>query len=89
MSGGAMLRCLIALFSAWYGVVAAGREPNASPNFVVLFADDMGYGKKESFSSRVKPVTIDHPSVPPKAVFTGRWSLVGGLHRTATMWIPL
>ncbi|XP_065178310.1 steryl-sulfatase-like [Sycon ciliatum] len=44
MSGGAMLRCLIALFSAWYGVVAAGREPNASPNFVVLFADDMGYG---------------------------------------------
>ena len=32
----------------------------------------------------VKPVTKDQPLGPEKAVFSGRWSLVTGLHRTAT-----
>ena len=30
----------------------------------------------------VKPVTNDHPLGPEKAVFSDRWSLVRGLHRT-------
>ena len=33
-------------------------------------------------SSTVKPVTNDDPLGPEKAVFSGRWSLVRGLHRT-------
>ena len=32
--------------------------------------------------SAVKPVTNDHPLGPEKAVFSGRWSLVRGSHRT-------
>ena len=36
----------------------------------------------------VKPVTTDHPLVPAKAVFSSRWSLVRGLHRTTIIiWI--
>ena len=31
----------------------------------------------------VKPVKNDHTLGPEKAVFSGRWSLVRGLHRTA------
>ena len=37
------------------------------------------------FSDTVKPVTDDHPLGPEKAVFSGRWSLVRGLHHTTIM----
>ena len=33
----------------------------------------------------VKPVTISHPLGPEKTIFSGRWSLVRGLHRTTIM----
>ena len=35
-----------------------------------------------AFTYRVKPVSNDHPSRPEKVVFSGRWSLVRGLHHT-------
>ena len=36
-----------------------------------------------AFTCTVEPATIDHPLGPEKAsVFSDRWSLVRGLHRT-------
>ena len=41
-----------------------------------------GGGGQTVHATIVKPVTNNHPLGPEKAVFSGRWSLVRGLHRT-------